>query len=503
MAAERAQILAARRDVNAFIEYVWRVRQDQEHREWQAMWDREMFSVLHGAYGTGKTVQVKGRILHTIGANPRFQMLYVGATERHPKEQVFEIKQRIERDQRVRNVWPGLRPGGLWTTEKILVQHDGFDSNPTIRVYGAHSSSIMGARADMLVLDDITNFVNTLTADQREKLIAWLGAVLGRLSKKDCKVIVVGNPWHKHDALMDLVRNKGFAYRVTPAYRETDDGQRVATCPSALPLEVIDRFEQVLGPIEFTTRVKCEWPSAMMGRFKSRWFAQALLAGRGMDFAPTSREHEYRHLPCYTGVDLGHKKKIGSDLTAMVTAAVLPDGRRILVDVRAGRWDIEEILEQIEQVYMLFGSTIGVEDNGGQNLILEQWKKTTSLPLTDHHTGMNKHHRMHGIEGLALELSQGRWILPSPDAPASDEVGIVDPHDPYEMKRVREAEWAGEPHPEIQALIEGSLFYDPDPAKHDDDRLMAWWICRETIRNSAAYQAAMAEPERYYPLMDR
>ena len=68
----------------------------------------------------------------------------------------------------------------------------------------------------------------------------------------------------------------------------------------------------------------CRASSNELGRFMGLWFKAALEAGRGQEFRP-------RRVfgACYTGVDLGHRKKIGADRTAMVTVCIQPDGRKV------------------------------------------------------------------------------------------------------------------------------------------------------------------------------
>ena len=62
-----------------------------------------------------------------------------------------------------------------------------------------------------------------------------------------------------------------------------------------------------------------------------------------------------------------------------------------------------------------------------------------------------------GIESLAAEMANGKWIIPSLDGlPLT---------------------------PEVSALIDEMLFYSPD--KHTGDHLMAAWFAREGARMGA------------------
>ena len=160
---------------------------------------------------------------------------------------------------------------------------------------------------------------------------------------------------------------------------------------------------------------------------------------------------------CYTGVDLGHRKKAGSDLTVAITVAVLLDGSRLIIDIRSGNWSAPETLRELQCIHRQFGSIIAVENNGAQNYLIEFAHELDTIPVRPHSTtGVNKHDKQHGVEAMGIEFSQARWVLPC--------AGNLAP---------------GE---EMEKLISGCLTYDP--TAHTSDHLMALWIAREAIRLS-------------------
>lgn len=361
------------------------------------------------------------------------------------------------------------------------------DADPTIQAFGAYSESILGSRGTLLVIDDLCNFTNTLTEDGRQKMIEWLSTVITRLSGPRVKIIVLGNFWHEHDATMDLVRNKGFAYRKDPAYRiHPESGDRVPTAPSVLGLNQIAMLEERLSPSERAQKLLCEKGSSDLGRFRGVYFEAALKAGRGEPFRPPY----LKNVACFAGVDLGHRRKVGSDYTAIVVLMLLTDGRRQIVDVRRGRWSAPQIKENIEDVRRRYNATIGVENNAAQQLVLELIEDITCIPLVEHNTNINKHYQATGIESLAHELSKGFWVIPSPHHARLDkDHGLVeDDNDALDLAYDGQT-WSlgkeGQPEPEIQTLIAGALSYDP--TKHTDDTLMAWWIAVEMLRQSTAF----------------
>jgi hypothetical protein len=168
----------------------------------------------------------------------------------------------------------------------------------------------------------------------------------------------------------------------------------------------------------------------------------------------------------------------------MVTCMVLPSGHRLIIDIRSGRWSTKEIRENLREIWTAYSPIIGVESNGGQAMVAELLSEALAIPLQEKNTGINKYHYAHGVESLAHELEQGFWIFPCPEHPTLDlDHGYIEP---APDRPGLEGKLATEPHPEVQELINEALIYDPNPGgRHSGDRLMAWWICAQTLRTSA------------------
>lgn len=246
------EIAQAWADPVAFIEYVFQVKLDPVQIAWIRYWQEHEASVLHAGVGIGKTTMARGLVLWMMGRNPALQVIWLGATQRQPKQQLHTMKALIESKSarsRLHHVFPRLRPGPIWTSTEVVVEREvtGMESSPTVQVFGAYSESVLGSRATLLVIDDLCNFNNTLTADAREKMIAWLSTVLSRLTRDDVKFIVLGNFWHKSDALMDLHVNKGFVYRKDPAFIRGPDDEWIMTCPSALSEKAARKLAKKIG----------------------------------------------------------------------------------------------------------------------------------------------------------------------------------------------------------------------------------------------------------------
>lgn len=471
-----SKIKRAQADVNDFIELIGEVSgggravQDDAHRRWQSFWETHQKCVLLAPIGVGKTTQLRHRILWLLGRNPNLQVAYISATERHPKRVLRALKGEIERNERVKWVFPNLKRGKVWTTTDIEIVRDTIDPNPTWQIYPAFSGSVLGSRADLVVFDDLCNYGNTLTEYARDKMNEWIGEVLSRL-RPDARVMAIGHIWHEKDQLQRLAKIPGWGYLREEAYsKDKATGRRIPLAPRAMSLKAIDDKARDLGPVQSEMMLFNRMPSRSMGRFKQSMFDRCLALGKGLRFADS-----WSGSPTYTGVDLGFTKEVGSDLTVMFTVAVIPGGRRQVIDIRAGKWSGTEIGEHLRDIQRRYGSTIAVETNGGVNLLMDVFSEGDCLAISRHNTNAsNKHNIAHGVETLALELDQGRWMLPC-------DGNMVPPK-------------------HMEKAIYDCMSYNPK--RHTGDYLMAWWICREAIRQSPAVAPGMELPS-YHDLLHR
>lgn len=166
-----------------------------------------------------------------------------------------------------------------------------------------------------------------------------------------------------------------------------------------------------------------------------------------------------------TGVDLAIGIKRQHDPSALFTYEVIPrldiEGqtyrnlRRVLdieiLKVR-GRKLVDRIIEKVRQ----YNSRVRVETNAAQDY-LRQWVLDVdiSVPIHAHVTGSNKHHRIHGVAGVFVEIENGAWLFPN---------NLLE-----------------QCHPFMQAAIDECLYYNANA--HTADVLIAWWLAREEARS--------------------
>ncbi len=452
--AARAQL--AKLDVNTFVEFVLKhertgkpVKQAAVHEEWHRLANKHNRVLITASVGLGKSFQISiGRVLWELGRNPSMAIVVLSNTLRGQSTKLVRtLKRYIDESEELHEVFPDLLPGVPWTDDSFTVQRPVIRKEPSVQATGIHGG-ILGARIDLLIIDDILDSENTRTDRAMKDTWDWYQETIpGRMPKK-ARAIGIGNAWHERDMLHRLPEHGWETATFTVC-----DASGNPTWPEEWPKEFIEAKRKELGPIESARQLDCVARNDATSRFKMAWINKALARGNGLPMAKGLRGIPFGHR-VVTGVDLAVSKKDSADQTALATVLEFPNGDRRLLDLRLGRWSGPEILEQIKDVHRRYGGIIWVESNAAQEYILQFCRDSTAVPVKSFVTGRNKADPAFGVESLATEFDNGKWIIPNMD---------------------------GKCEPAVEELIGQMCWYDP--TKHTGDALMALWFAREGLRD--------------------
>jgi hypothetical protein len=450
----RTRVEVARRDVNEFIEFVGRhedkpaepIRQAHVHEEFQRLANEHRRLVIWSHIESGKTSQLSIlRPLWLLGRNPNLRIAVVSNTAAQAKKILSAQQKYINESEALREVFPELTPGAKWSDQAYTVKRTTHAKDYSVQGLGVHGA-ILGARLDVLILDDILDYENTRTPAQRQELWQWVTSTLfGRLTR-NAVVIVVGTAWHPEDILHRLGKMPGWHNARFPILDEDTGDPR---WPEAWPKDRVEEKARDLGPLEAARQLFCRARDDGESRFKREWVDKCLARGEGRElpFMLQALPGGYR---TFTGVDLGTRANKKSDLTVLFTICVHPNEDREVLEVVSGNWEAPEIVRRIEDVHKRFQSIVLVESNAAQDFIRQFLVAGSAIPVLPFTTGANKHHPEFGVESIAVELSNAKWIIPNRGGVTSRD---------------------------IDAWIAEMLYYAPDA--HTGDRLMAAWFARE------------------------
>jgi hypothetical protein len=434
------------------------------HVEWHDLIDSSERVVLTCHTESGKTSQLSvGRVLWEIGTNPNIRILILSSAAGASKRIVKTLKTYIENSAEYRAVFPHVRPDksdttGLWRADAFHVARSTISKDPTVQASG-FEGAILGARYDLIIIDDYLTPENTYSEHLREKYHSWLKSTIEGRRTDSARLWFIGNAWHHDDAAHRYAKEPATAHRKYPVR----DAEGRSSWPEVWPDARIDKEIANRGPIESRRSLFCDPVADAERRFKAAYILRALREGNGLElaWALSVVPPGYRTI---TGVDLGATKKKKSDLTAFVTIAVEErTGRRQLLDVTSGKLSGPEIVAAIKDLHRRYNSLMIVESNAAQAYIKQFVEEGSAVPVRAFYTGKNKVDPTFGLESIAVEMSAGKWVLPNQGGTLE---GTIDP--------------------EVLALINEMLRYDP--RSHTGDRLMAMWFAREGVRLATGIQ---------------
>lgn len=471
-AKRRVQLEKARQKTSEFIEYALRSEQDESrlqnapfHREWQEHLDANRYAVLIAPVEHAKSQQVAvGKTLHVLGQDPNKRLALISNTAMQAEKVLRTIRTQIERNQRIREVFPELRQSEReedpWRQNAITVQRTSVAKDPSIQALGIYGP-LVGSRLDGVIMDDVLDFENTRTEEQRRKLVEWFDTTVITRMVKGGFIYAIGTPWHPDDFLHELEKRPGFKSKRYSAVLNPDDppARWVPLWNEQWDLARLLERRSNMPEGHFARKYLCRVRLDDTSRFRQVWIDRMCQAGKGRTFLPTAPRIHVRGsaLPCFTGVDLAVGTKEQNDLTVLFTVALLPDGRRLVTEIESGRWQAPEIMDRIVSAHRRFDSQVLVESNAAQRFIVDMLHGT--IPVAGFQTNAgNKFNEQFGVESLAVEMRNGLWVMPS-----GKDGALL--------------------HDEAKAFINECLYYDP--ALHTGDRLMACWLAREALRQYA------------------
>lgn len=452
--------------------------------------------------------------LWLLGRDPTLRGAIVSATQEQASKLLGAVSDYVQSSPELRMVFPDLRPSRRsrepWTQTSITVDRPMGIRDPSLKAIGI-DGAIQGSRLDWIVVDDVLSRENTATDEGRRKVIEFLdNSVLSRLEPGHAaRILCIGTPYHPKDALYEMERRGWATMRMSidGTIRVCDDAEEILAARergepyehwdhdgvrprSANPRDEVLRLaahdgDSPLWPEVFPPReVERLRRTTVLPEFNRMWMVDARADDEAMckveyveackeaarragvhsfaqQWPPEGRDNRLLNVDMtasmvFTGVDLAVGLGEQHDLTAFFTFAVLPDGRRQILDIESGRFTGPVIVDKIIDKHRRFGSVVVVENVAAQHYILQFTnQKAISVPVRPYSTNaMAKANPIYGVASLFVELQAGAWLIPN------DQHGRV--------------------NKEVEAFIQACLDYVPD--RHVEDVLMAQFVAREQAR---------------------
>ena len=465
--ARKSIVERAREDINVFIEFVFKIKQHEFHRTLQNLANEHRYLCLDAPVEHGKTMSMSvARPLWLLGKNPHHSIAIVGNAVEHPMRCLGTIRQYIEDSDELHEVFPDLKLKQDTKNEVTVERGTSAQRDASIIAIGI-SGTIIGRRWTGCILDDIQDFENTWTHEQRMKLWRVLeSTVLNRVVQRGF-VLDIGTPWHVEDARHKLRKLPGYKFFRFDAtqnlWPETYEDPQTGIV-WGWPPERLEMKRKQMSVLEWDRQFRCIASSGSFAVFNPDSIEHCLFLGRGLRLRRPAPDGA----AVVTGIDLAIKKQDSADKTVLTTGTIV-DGVKEILEIRAGNWELTEIARQVIDTVKAYPNHYGflVESNAAQHYLYQTLNSPTimrSLGASDRdlenirvypfYTGPKKYDAMVGIRSLASDLDHGRIRLPCDE-------GKV-------------------PEPPVSELITGMLAWDP--MAHTSDYLMSYWLFSEQVR---------------------
>jgi predicted phage terminase large subunit-like protein len=245
------KLMRARSDPNEFLELCFRepagksLRQSHFHRELQAFLSSHRRALIELPRDHGKSVQVCARILWELGREPGLRVKIFCATEAIASQRGRFIREAIEKNPLVSQLFPQLQPSRPWTDTEFTVQRPANTMGPSVASLGIGSGAT-GTRADLLVCDDIVDVRSMLSRNERERIKNHFRNNLVNLLDPQGRFWGLFTPWHRDDLNAELKLNP--EYRL---FRRAISEELTPIWPERWPREKLQERLAEIGSTAF------------------------------------------------------------------------------------------------------------------------------------------------------------------------------------------------------------------------------------------------------------
>lgn len=382
-----------------------------------------------------------------------------------------------------------------WSGQSITIErNDQGLKDPTIAATGLFGQ-ILSRRADIIILDDVVDQQNSATENQRRKVKEWIETTVIPVLVPGGTLIYLGNTWHHDDVVSQFLKDPRFQVTkrlgavVHEAERQdlwqewasirtnisVDPRFRIATArdfyeqnraemdrgwetlwPARYPYSAL-YLRRLLNPYVFARMYQCDPSDRPDQKIKDEWIERALERGRGLRFQDQPHGRNVL-LTSAGGMDLAISQEESADDTSLAYMDVVKygydgvnDGDYIVRQIHRGAFTPSQQREAARKAWAQDGlQSIRVESNSYQMALAIDLREQ-SVPVTSYHTGKEKFDPAVGINAFAVQLENGKVVIPS------------DPSDPRTLTLSTQ-------------LANEMRAFTGDNTEHTGDGLMSVWF---------------------------
>jgi predicted phage terminase large subunit-like protein len=226
-------------------------------------------------------------------------------------------------------------------------------------------------RPDLILCDDLENDEIVQNSERREKFRRWFYGALVPARAQNGKIIIVGTILHMDSLLERLM--PGYNLKTT-----VEEGLKIFSTKKTMWKSVKYKahnpdFSQTLWPTRFNkeTLVKIRqgyidqgMPDIYSQEYLNYPIDETTAYFRRDDFLPLTANDLEQNLVHYAAADFAVSTRERSDYTVISVVAVDPAGKLQVRDIRRGRWDAADIIEEMFSVQRRYKPELFVVEQG-------------------------------------------------------------------------------------------------------------------------------------------
>jgi predicted phage terminase large subunit-like protein len=213
----------------------------------------------------GKSVQVCIRVLWELGRQPSLRAKIICASEELAEERGRFIRDAIATNPRLHLVFPHLRPDRPWEPGRFSIVRPGRLIGPSVASLGIEAAST-GARADLLICDDVVDVKALRSRADRERVTATFRENLVNLLEPDGRLWCLFTPWHEADLNAHLKESGAYVHfrraigpNFEPVWPEKWSSTKLAQRRAEIGEVAFARGYQLVCVADGATSIRPEW----------------------------------------------------------------------------------------------------------------------------------------------------------------------------------------------------------------------------------------------------
>lgn len=319
-----------------------------------------------------------GGSLQDIIRDNNTRILFANAIGDNAQSFLFEIKEHIKSNKELHTYYPETatweKSSSKWSEKHITIPRTRQSKEPTIETSGV-GGSLVSQHYDKIILDDLVNVENSATRIQADKVIDYYKQCLSLLEPEG-ELIVIGTRYTYYELyqyIIDELKND-FDIFIRTCYKQWKT-KTVPYFPKKFTIDSLAEIKRGQGSYVFSCQYKNEPVDDESAVFKKSWILN----------------YERSPEPLYkvTTVDPAISKEKHGNYSAIVTTGVSEFGKKYILQIKRGKWNPFELIDQIFDTYSDFKSNVvGVESVSYQKSLRfyledEMKRRDIYLPLDE------------------------------------------------------------------------------------------------------------------------